>query len=475
MDQRTTIDHSSIDAVYADAAQVVHLNLGEQTIHAKRMPGAWRRLKWLASSVWLIYFFGPYLRLDGRQAVLFDIPNRQFHLFGATVLPQDFWMLSMALLFFALLLAVVTAMAGRIYCGFFCFQTVWTDLYTLIEERLEGNPAQRRKLDKAPWNGHKLLIKSGKHLLWLLIAIFTGISFVAWFTDAHQLWLDLFALNASSVAVSTIALFTVGTYFLAGFMREQVCLWLCPYARIQSAMVDKHTVIPTYDFTRGEPRGNLRKQQAAAGDRHGDCIDCNLCVAVCPTGVDIRNGLQEGCLMCGLCLDACDDVMDKVMRPRGLIRFASLDEMEGAPAIPLLKRTRVWVYSSIMLLALSGIIYGFSALEAIELKVLHGRQPLYVLQSDGSIQNRYTLKILNKSNQDTQLVISASGPSGLALKGAEHPITARKGQPTAATVFVRVPRQNLKGELEPILFQVEAVGEQAISAERESIFIGPGS
>jgi cytochrome c oxidase accessory protein FixG len=311
-------------------------------------------------------------------------------------------MLALLLLFFAILLAVVTAVAGRVWCGFFCFQTVWTDVYTWIEEKLEGAPAKRRKFDKAPWSFAKLRVLTIKHTLWLLIGFLTGVSFVAWFVDAFQLWHQIFTFNLalSSTALMTIALFTAGTYGLAGFLREQTCFWLCPYARIQAVMVDNSTAVPTYDFHRGEPRGRIKKGQSEADRTTGDCVDCNQCVAVCPTGVDIRHGQQQGCIMCALCIDACDAVMEKLGRPTELIRYESLDMLNGKEDRPLYKRPRVWVYGAVLTLALTGIAYGLASIEAIEIKVLHARQPLYVLQSDGSIQNKYTIKVLNKTSED---------------------------------------------------------------------------
>ena len=209
----------AVDDLYTESVHW-HINTGDEIIHAKRMGGYWRNVKWLTSSVWIIFFIGPFLMWDGRQAVLFDIPNRQFHILGMTILPQDFWMLSLTLLFFALLLAVATALAGRVYCGFFCFQTVWTDIFTWLEDKLEGTPQKRRKLDAAPISFNKISIKVTKHLLWLVISALTGISFVAWFYGATDLWVDLFTLQASPVAYGCIALFTVGTYILAGFMRH---------------------------------------------------------------------------------------------------------------------------------------------------------------------------------------------------------------------------------------------------------------
>jgi cytochrome c oxidase accessory protein FixG len=465
-----------VEDLYAEAEHW-HVNTGGETIHAKRVSGKWRTIKWLSAAIWLVFFLGPYVRWDGRQAILWDIPNRQYHIFGVTVIPQDFWMLSLLLLFFAILLAVVTALAGRVWCGFFCFQTVWTDVYTWIEEKLEGQPPARRKLDKAPLDLKKFSVKFTKHLIWLVIGFLTGFSFVAWFTDAPTLWISFFSGDAHPAVYATVALFTVGTYGLAGFLREQTCFWLCPYARIQAVMVDRTTVLPTYDVARGEPRGRMKKGQKEGDRTTGDCVDCSQCVAVCPTGIDIRNGQQEGCITCALCIDACDSVMVKIGRPKGLIRYASLDEIEGKPTKRLLLRPRVWVYATILLVALSGILYGLTSLAPIELKVLHERAPLFVTLSDGSIQNKYTLKILNKLNEDISVRVSVSGgPESLELTGAEEPIVAKHGFVSPAMVFVRIPRKDLTEERVPISFHVEGqrASGQVVKTDRESVFIGPG-
>ncbi|MCG7960712.1 MAG: cytochrome c oxidase accessory protein CcoG, partial [Candidatus Thiodiazotropha taylori] len=379
------------------------------------------------------------------------------------------------LLFFFFFLAVATALAGRGYCGFFCFQTVWTDVFTWLEEKLEGNPVKRRKLEKESLSARKIRIKVTKHLLWLLISVLTGISFVAWFYDAFDLWRDIFTLQAGSVAYGTIALFTVGTYVLAGYMREQACFWLCPYARIQGVMIDKTTVVPSYDFHRGEPRGRLKKGQSEEERTTGDCVDCKQCIAVCPTGVDIRHGQQEGCIMCALCIDACDEVMEKIGRPTGLIRYESFESLEAnKKPVPLYKRPRVWVYSAIMTLALAGIAYGLTSLAPLEIKVIHDRQPLFVLQSDGSIQNKYTVKILNKMSKDVPVTISAEGLDGLILVDADQVTTSRHGKVTPRTVFVRVPRESLTAESVPIIFKVRGESDgEVLENSRTSVFIGP--
>ena len=437
------------------------------------MPGRYRTYKWLAMSTWLIYFLGPYLRWNGKQAILLDIPSRQFHFFNITILPQDVWMLAMVLLFFALLLAAVTSIAGRVYCGYFCFQTVWTDIFTWIEAKLEGTANKRVKLDKSPWNATKIRIKVTKHSLWLLIGVFTGITFTLWFADAFELWHAYLTLQAPLIAWGTVGVFVFFTHLFAGHMREQVCFWLCPYARIQGVMADRETILPTYDFARGEPRGKLKKGQNVEDSGRGDCIDCKQCVAVCPTGIDIRRGQQEGCITCALCLDACDAVMDKIKRPRGLVRYASLDEIEGKPFIPLYKRPRVIVYFTIMILAIGGIIYGLATLGSIELKVLHERQPLFVMQSDGSVQNKYELKILNKTEQDMQVSLNVTGHDNLQLVGAEKTLSAPQGQVSAYTIFMRIPGNKLKAERIPVTIRIEDVDNPEFYTEYESMFFGP--
>ncbi|MGD8560052.1 MAG: cytochrome c oxidase accessory protein CcoG [Gammaproteobacteria bacterium] len=464
-------DTKQLEDLYREA-DYWHVNTGDTTIHAKRMPGRYRTLKWITMSVWLVFFLGPYLRWDGRQAILWDIPDRKFHIFDITIMPQDVWMLAMVLLFFALLLAAVTSIAGRVFCGYFCFQTVWTDVFTWIEEKLEGSANRRMKLDEAPWTAAKIRTRVIKHTIWLLIGIFTGITFTLWFGDAFRLWQAYVTLQAPLIAWVTVGVFTFFTYLFAGHMREQVCFWLCPYARIQGVMVDRSTVLPTYDFSRGEPRGKLKKA-SDAGTSQGDCIDCKQCVAVCPTGIDIRRGQQEGCITCALCLDACDAVMDKIKRPRGLIRYASLDEIEDKPAPPLYKRPRVLVYFSIMTLALIGIFYGLAHLSSLELNVLHERQPLFVTLSDGSIQNKYELKILNKTEQDMRLNITASGHPSLQITGTEPIVSAPQGQVSAHTLFLRIPREQLEKSRIPVTIKVEDTSNPEFSATYQSMFLGP--
>jgi cytochrome c oxidase accessory protein FixG len=450
------------------------VNRGEKTIHAKRMPGFFRTVKnYTQLALWLPFFLLPYLRWNDKQAILFDIQNRQFHFFNVMVLPQDIWMLSLVLLIAAMTLFAVTSVASRVWCGYFCFQTAWTDWFTWIEDKIEGNPLARRKLDDAPLSLDKIKKKTLKHAIWMLIALLTGIGFSVWFVDAYEYWNNLAHLNLPKVGWVVLAMFFFGTYILAGYLREQACIWLCPYARIQGVMGDSQTILPTYDIKRGEPRGKMRRGVEAA-ERQGDCIDCFQCVQVCPTGVDIRDGQQLGCITCGLCLDACDAIMDKVGKPRGLIRYASLDEMSGKPTHKLYQHPRTLVYISIIAIAFAGIVYGLTHLGSMSLKVLPERQPLFVSMSDGSIQNKYTFKVLNKTEKEIYVNVTATGGvEGQVLIGAEAPRLTHQGRGTSFTIFVKAPGKNVKQEVTPIHFKVEGVDDPSVFAEYTSKFNGP--
>jgi cytochrome c oxidase accessory protein FixG len=452
------------------------VNKGDKTIHAKRMPGFFRTVKnYTQLGLWLPFFLVPYLRWNGKQAILFDIQNRQFHFFNLTVLPQDIWMLSLVLLIAAMTLFGVTSVASRVWCGYFCFQTAWTDWFTWLEDKIEGNPQARRKLDDAPLSLDKIKKKGLKHAIWMLISLLTGISFSIWFVDAFAYWNDLVHFNLPKVGWVVITMFFFGTYILAGFMREQACIWLCPYARIQGVMGDSQTILPAYDEKRGEPRGKLRRGVEAKGPA-GDCIDCFQCVQVCPTGVDIRDGSQIGCITCGLCLDACDAIMDKIGKPRGLIRYASLDELSGKPPKKIYQHPRTLVYLTIILIAMSGIVYGLTHLGSMTLNVIPMRQPLYVTMSDGSIQNRYDFKVLNKTAKDLHVKVSAEGGvPGQEIIGAEEPPLTHHGRGTTFTIFVKAPGANIKQEVTPIEFRVEAVEDPTVSAEYHSKFNAPST
>jgi len=445
----------------------------EGTVHAKRIGGTFRTIKWITASFWIALFTFPYLRWDGHQALLFDLANRQFHIFGITILPQDIWMLAMILLFAALALAASTAVAGRLWCGYLCFHTVWVDVFTWIEEKLEGQPNKRIKLDKAPLDFNKIRIKTTKIALWSVIGFMTAFSFVAYFTDAFDLWIRLFSLEWGSTETTIILSLTFATVFFAGFLREQTCIGFCPYARIQGAMYDTQTVVPTYDQNRGEPRGRMKRvKPGEEAPDLGDCIDCNLCVAVCPTGVDIRRGQQFGCITCGLCIDACDSVMEKLKKPKGLIRYASLEEFAGKKLPPLFKRPRVIVYTSIMSFAGLMLVWGMLTMSPIDVKALHERSPLFVQMSDGTIQNKWTIKIVNKSDKEMMAEISVTGVEGLIYE-ADKVVKIQPGNVGATTLLVRVPRRNLTEASVPVVIHVQDLNNKNISATYEAAFLGP--
>lgn len=452
-----------------------HVNLGDQTIHAKRMPGFFRTVKNYTQSLWLLFFLVPYLRWHGKQSVLFDITNSQFHIFNITILPQDIWILALILLLLAMILFAVTSVASRVFCGYFCFQTAWTDWFTWIENKIEGKAAVRRKLDAAPWGANKILKKTSKHLVWMLLALFTGISFSIWFVDAYDYWNLLLHFQLGRVGVEVLMWFFAGTYILAGLMREQTCFWLCPYARIQAVMTDTQTILPTYDFHRGEPRAKIRRGATASdSSAQGDCIDCFQCVQVCPTGVDIRDGQQLGCITCGLCIDACDSVMDKIGRPRGLIRYASLDELENKPVKKMYQRPRTMIYIAIIVMFIAGIVYGLSHLGTITLNVRPERQPLFVTLSDGSIQNKYEFRVLNKTDKDIHIKVSAeSSIRDLIVIGAEKPLVTHPARSTTFSIFVKTLESNISKNVTPIKFRVESVENPEIAAEYNAQFNGP--
>ncbi|KKN63107.1 hypothetical protein LCGC14_0505310 [marine sediment metagenome] len=452
------------------------VNLGsENKITARRMSGRFRNLKWFGMSVWLFYFLVPYLRWDGSQAILFDLPKQEFNFFNISLYPQDIWMLSLTLLFLAILLAAVTSVAGRVFCGYFCFQTVWTDIFTLIEGKLEGNtPQKAHEFKMSAWSVPKVSKKLTKHIIWIAISCLTGITFSAWFMDAYELWHQVIHLSAPKPVWIALIIFGLFTYWFAGFMREQVCFWLCPYARLQGVMYDQDTVLPAYDAERGEPRGKLNKNRQPT-DTQGSCIDCKVCVAVCPTGIDIRKGQQEGCITCGLCIDACDSIMDKIEQPRGLIRYASYKELlQGVNTTPWYLRVRFMLYAVIMLASLGGITYGFTHLSSTEFSVLHERQPLYVLLSDGAIQNRYTLKLLNKTKQAMQVRYEVTGLSFAEMPDLPTALTIEPGKMASTTAFVKIAEKHLTAGLQDITFVAHISNDNEPSqVEYNSVFIAP--
>lgn len=400
-----------------------------EKIYPRRVKGRYRRLKWLAMSVTLlIYYLAPLVRWDRGpntpdQAILIDLPARRAYWFFIEIWPQEVYYLTAILIFAAIALFFVTSLLGRVWCGYFCPQTVWTDLFVAVENMIQGDRVARQRLDKMPLCFEKLWKKSLTHVLWLLIGLATGGAFVFYFNDAPTLWGQILSFNVSPTVTGFIAALTGSTYLMAGFAREQVCTYMCPYARFQSGMFDKDTLIIGYDVARGEPRG--KHKAGSSWEGHGHCIDCTACVQVCPMGIDIRKGLQMDCIACGLCIDACNDIMDKVKLPRGLIRYDTEHRIENKITDKKawnFWRPRTFYYITILTIVAGLVIFGQVTRKPFELHVLHDRNPVMIRLSNGDIRNGYDLKILNKGHDTGNFSIRVENlqDARLDIRGAGH-------------------------------------------------------
>jgi cytochrome c oxidase accessory protein FixG len=378
--------------VSREAAAQESLYRKEPKIYPREVRGRFDNLRDLAMYVLLgLYYLIPWVTWSGRQGVLFDLPERKFYIFSLTFWPQDFIYLALLLVIAGLSLFFFTALAGRLWCGFACPQTVWTEAFMMMERWAEGDRARRMKLDKAPWGRAKTLRKSSKHLMWLSFATWTGVTFVGYFTPIRQIWGDILSLSLGPWETFWMVFYSFATYGNAGFLREQVCKYMCPYARFQSAMFDHDTLIISYDADRGEPRGGRRKN--AEVPELGDCINCTLCVQVCPTGIDIREGLQYECIACAACVDICDQVMDKLEYDRGLVRYTTENALSGGSSHIL--RPRLFVYATLLLVLLGGVLYSISQRVPLRAELIRDRNALYRELPDGRIENVYTLKLIN--------------------------------------------------------------------------------
>ena len=397
-------------------------------LYPKKAKGAYRNFKWIILFVLLgIYYIIPWIRWDrgpGQpdQAVLVDFENARFYFFFIEIWPQEVYYITGLLILAALGLFLATSLFGRVWCGYACPQTIWTDLFIAVERFFEGDRNARIKLDKSKWTSSKFLKKTGKHLTWLLIAAATGGAWILYFHDAPTIARDFVTGHAPATSYIFAAIMTFTTYSLAGHMREQVCTYMCPWPRIQAAMIDEEALNVTYRYDRGEPRGAHKK--GASWEGRGDCIDCRQCVVVCPVGIDIREGLQLECIGCSLCIDACNTIMDKIDRPRGLIAFdtdANVQRrMAGEKNKFNLVRARTVLYA-ILFAAIGGLmLYSLLTRSTLDLNVLRDRQPNFVRLSDGSIRNGYTLKVLNKGNSERQLELSFSELNDPVITIAGH-------------------------------------------------------
>ncbi len=412
-------------------------------IYPKLAHGKFRTVKWAVMAVTLaIYYIVPWIRWDRGegipdQAVIADFESEKFYFFFIEIWPQEAYYLAGLMILAALGLFLVTSLLGRVWCGYTCPQTVWTDLYIWVERAFEGDRAARMRLDAAPTSFNKIWRKGGKHLVWLVIAFWTGGAFVLYWHDAPTVARGWFTGEAPLSAYWFAGILTFTTYFLAGTMREQVCTYMCPWPRIQGALTDEHALNVTYRYDRGEPRGPKRKSEDWEG--RGDCVDCNQCVQVCPVGIDIRNGPQLECIHCALCIDACDEMMIRVGRPVGLIAYdtdvAVAARAEKAP-VPKYKvvRTRTVLYAVLMSAIGSLMLYGLMTKATFEMTVLKDRSPAFVRLSDGDIQNGYTLKLINKDTQARRMTIAVDGVEGAKLKiiGVNSEPSAQLEVPVAA-------------------------------------------
>lgn len=409
-----------------------------------------------------LFFLGifailPWLEFSGRQAILLDIGAQRFHVFGLTLWPQDLTLLAWIFIVAAFALFFVTTFAGRVWCGFMCPQTTWTFIYIWFEEKIEGSRNKRIKLDERKMDFDKFWRKSLKHFCWVLVALLTSLTFVGYFTPIDQLFIDFFTFSTSFWAAFSVLFFTFCTYGNAGWMREIMCTHICPYARFQSAMFDKDTFTVAYDTKRGDKRGPRsrkasREQNQAKG--LGDCIDCNLCVQVCPTGIDIRNGLQYECINCGACVDACNGVMDKMGYPQGLISYTTEEKLTGGHTH--IVRPKLVGYAVVLLLMVGLLAYEITSRVPLEVDIIRDRNSLFRETNEGLIENVYTLKVLNKSQQDQGYQISVHGLDGHQYIG-EQRVLVKAGEVYTSPVSVAIDPYLLSGAVTEFWFKVEGL------------------
>ena len=444
-----------------------------QKIYPREVHGVFAGLRVTSVIVLLGIFYGiPWLTWDGRQAVLLDLPARKFYIFGLTFWPQDFLLLAFLLIIAALSLFFFTALAGRLWCGYACPQTVWTEIFMWMERMIEGDRLKQMKRDKASWSFKKLSIKGSKHGVWLLFSAFTGFTFVSYFTPARELTDKLFALQLGPWETFWIVFYGFATYGNAGWMREQVCKYMCPYARFQSAMFDDNTLIVSYDENRGEPRGSRRVDIDYKSQGLGDCINCTLCVQVCPTGIDIRDGLQYECIGCSACIDACNDVMEKMHYPKGLIRYTTQNAIQGKKTKII--RPRILVYAAFLLVLTSIFIYLLTIREPLGLDVIRDRNQLY-RETQGLIENVYTLKILNMDNiaHTYRIFVNGEGIEHMQLITDLNPIPVNAGEVLDVPVRVRADESYLQHRSNHIHFMISDINEPDLEVTEKATFLGP--
>lgn len=404
-----------------------------------------------------------------RSPVLWDLDNRQFHIFGATFWPQDFILLSAILIIAAFGLFFITVLAGRVWCGYACPQSVWTWVFMRVEQITEGDRGQRIKLDAAPWSLQKLARRSAKHGLWLAVSVITAMAFVGYFTPVRQLTSDLLTLEMGATTAFWVLSFTAATYINAGWLREKVCRDMCPYSRFQSVMFDSDTLVISYDAARGENRGPRRKDADYKAEGLGDCIDCTMCVQVCPTGIDIRDGLQLECIGCGACVDACDSVMDKLGYARGLVRYSSENELAGGKTHWL--RPRLIGYAAMLALMIGAFAWALAERPLISLDVTRDRG-LFRENALGQIENIYSLKIINKTQQPRSYAISLVEPGDFELHGPST-LNLAPGEIRDLPVSVALTASHNAAGPQTLRFEVRDQADSQSHVSTKSTFLAP--
>jgi len=451
----------------------------EQSLYAKREKIYPREVHGLfaafrASGVALLlgfYYIIPWLQWDDRQAILFDLPERKFYILDMIFWPQDFFYLTLLLIVSALGLFFVTALAGRVWCGYACPQTVWTEAFLWIERKVEGSRPKQIKLDKEPNSFRKVRIKATKHFIWIAFSLFTGLTFVGYFSPMRELADQFIHFNTGPWETFWIYFYALATYGNAGWLREQVCMYMCPYARFQSAMIDKDTMIISFDESRGLPKGPRKKSVDKTQAGLGDCIDCTICVQVCPTGIDIRDGLQYQCIGCAACIDACDDVMDKMGYEKGLVRYTTENTLLGKPTRVL--RPRVIAYAIILMIITAASFYSIMSRTPLAMDVIRDRNSLYRETNEGLIENVYIVKILNMDNEQHSYTLSVTGLDDLILKMDATDLSVASGDVIEVAVRLQLDAYNLQKRSNEISFSLIANDSSKLHVVEEARFLGP--
>ena len=439
-------------------------------IHTRSFTGRFRNLRLSGAGLLFLIFFGTaWLDWDGRQAVLWNLAEHRYYIFGATFWPQDFILLSALLIIAAFGLFTATVVAGRIWCGYTCPQSVWTWVFMWAEQITEGERHQRVKLDAAPWSLNKLARRSAKHGIWLAVSLLTALTFIGYFTPIRELTAELFSLQIDGATLFWVLFFSAVTYLNAGWLREKVCVHMCPYSRFQSAMFDQDTLLVAYDAKRGEGRGPRRKDSDYQAEGLGDCIDCQMCVQVCPTGIDIRDGLQIDCIGCAACIDACDSIMDKMGYAKGLVGYRSERELQGGKTHWL--RPRLLGYGVALTLMLGAFVWALEARSLVSIDSAKDRS-MYRENAAGQIENTYRLKVINKTQQAQRYHLQLLDSPDLRLDAPEQLLLA-PGEILDVPVTLVQLHEQARATTQPIRFAVSNLADASEQAQTRSVFIAP--